>query len=260
MTNDDLVLYSLQQQLASITLNRPQARNALNAAMRQGLLVAIERALADAEVRVLLLNGAGLLFCAGGDLAELQSPDFLPQAQLEDEYKPLLLRLAQAPKPVLCALQGPAAEIGAALALACDLLLMADDASLYLPFSQLGLIPDGGVCWHLLHSLGRKRAYELIVSGAKMPAQQCLALGLVNRLVPAATLPTAAQAWSTELAQRAPQSMRYAKQALNQLLQLDLADAISYEAALQNRCLLSVDGREGLAAFVAKRQPLFQGQ
>ena len=258
--SEEILQYTVHNHVASLTLNRPQARNAFNAALRQALSAAIAHALADRQVRVLLIAANGPVFSAGGDLAELQQPGFLPQVQLEQDYKPLLLQIYQAPKPVISVIQGTAAGIGASLAMACDLSLMADNASLYLPFSQLGLIPDGGACWHLLQAAGRKRAYEAIISGARLSATQCHALGLCNRVVAPELLLSEAQAWAAQLAASAPLSLRYAKQALQQVGQLDLAGAISCEAALQNYCMRSQDSAEAFRAANEKRPPVFIGE
>lgn len=260
MNHDNILQYSVHNRVVTLTLNRPQARNAFNAALRQALSAAIERALADQQVRLLLIAANGPVFSAGGDLAELQQPGFLPQQQLEQDYKPLLLQIAHAPKPVIGVIQGTAAGIGASLAMACDLSLMADNASLYLPFSQLGLIADGGACWQLLQAAGRQRAYEAIISGARLSATQCQTLGLCNRVVASELLLSEAQAWAGQLAASAPLTLRYAKQALQRVGGMNLADAISYEAALQNYCMRSRDSAEAFRAVSEKRAPVFIGE
>lgn len=259
MSAIETVLYEVCNRVATITLNRPQVRNAFNAALRQDLAAAIDRALAEAEVRVIVLTGAGAVFSAGADIADLSQPGYLPQVQIEEEYKPILLAISQAYKPFISAINGTAAGIGSAFAMACDLTVMADDACIYQAFSNLSLIPDGGACWQLVHSVGRKRAYDLIVSGARISAQQCVEWGLANRVVAADALGGEAQAWAEELARQAPLTMRYAKQALDRVQQMSLADAITYEAGLQNYCVRSHDLQEGVQAFRAKRSPLFQG-
>ncbi|MEK6788123.1 MAG: enoyl-CoA hydratase/isomerase family protein [Pseudomonadota bacterium] len=254
------VSYAVQNRVATITLNRPEARNAFSLAMREALAVAITEALADKEVRVVVLAAAGPIFSAGADFADLTVPNYLPQPQIEQEYKPLLLSIANSPKPFISAINGAAAGIGGAFAMVCDLSIMADNACIYMAFANLALVPDGGACWQLLHAMGRRRAFEAIVSGARISAQDCLSYGLANRVVPAAELAAAAQAWAEALALQAPLAMRFAKQALSRLQQTDLADAISFEAGLQNYCVRSEDAKEGVMAFMGKRKPEFKGQ
>lgn len=254
------ILYAVRNRVATITLNRPETRNAFNALMRRELGEAVAAALADENVRVVVLTGTGPTFSAGADLMEMGTPDFLPQPQIEQEYKPVLMAIAQAHKPFISAINGVAAGVGSAFAMVCDLTVMADDASFYQAFVAIGLVPDGGATWQLAQVLGRKRAYEVMTSGARLPAAQCLDWGLANRVVPAASLGEAAQAWAEELADKAPLSLRYTKQALNQVTQLNLADAITYEAGLQNYCVRSQDAKEGVMAFMSKRKPEFQGK
>lgn len=259
MNSDQTVLYQTQGPLAVISLNRPDVLNAFNAQLRRELTKAIQRAAQDEAIRVVILTGSGRAFCTGTDLAEQRPADFIPQFQLEDEIKPALLAITQAPKPFIAAVNGVAAGGGVGYVLACDLVMMADNASLLQPFLNIGLIPDAGACWHLLHQLGAKRAYELITSAERLNAQDCVCLGLANRVVPAESLLQQAQEWALSLAQKAPLALRYAKQALQDVASLDLGDAISYEAALQNRLARSADAKEGVRAFLEKRRPDFKG-
>jgi len=260
MNSYETVLYQVEHRVATITLNRPQALNAFNAQLRRELMEAIQEAVNDNGVRVAILTGAGRHFSAGADLNEEPAADFLPQFQLEDEFKPGLMAIAQAPKPFLSAINGAAAGAGSGYALACDLVLMADNAYVYQAFGAIGLIPDAGATWQLAHHLGCKRAYELMVTGEKLSAARCVELGLANRVVPADSLLEQTRALAGQLAQKAPLALRYAKQSLRKILQMDLGDAISHEAALQNRLVRSEDAQEGIRAFLEKRQPAFQGR
>lgn len=258
MSNYATLNYTIKNRVATITLNRPAAMNAFNAQLRQELLAAVQAAARDAGVRVVVLTGAGRGFSAGADLREERPA--LVQQPLEEEYKPVLLAIAMAPKPFISAVNGAAAGIGSAFAMACDLCMMADDAYFYQAFAAIGLIPDGGATWHLVHQLGRKRAYELIVSGEKLAAQRCVELGLANRVVAADELLQEAQAWAEQLADKAPLALRYSKDALNKAMKNDLADQISYEAYLQNMCIISADAKEGVQAFLEKRKAQFRGE
>src|SRR5699024_12029597 len=138
----DVVLYEVKNRVATLTMNRPQARNAMNHVMRMALIEQLDRALNDEDVRVIVLAATAPVFCAGADLKDDMGPDFFPQEELEKEFKPSLMRIAKGGKPVIAAVNGPAAGIGAAYALACDLCVMANDASISMAFHHLGFFPD----------------------------------------------------------------------------------------------------------------------
>ena len=157
-------------------------------------------------------------------------------------------------------MRGAAAGIGSAYMLACDLVVMAEDSYLYQAFAAIGLIPDGGATWQLLRALGRKRALEIILGGERVYAPRCLELGLANRVAPPGQETDVALAWAAELAAKAPLAVQYSKQALNLAAENDLATMISQESALQSVCIDSDDAREGIAAFLDKRAPRFQGR
>jgi 2-(1,2-epoxy-1,2-dihydrophenyl)acetyl-CoA isomerase len=260
MTAVDNVICERRGQVALVTLNRPDSLNAFSAEMRRDLLRVVEEINADPAIRVAVLTGAGRAFSAGADLMEVQGDDFDVRRQLNEQYKPILMAISEAPKPWISAVNGAAAGIGGAFAMACDLTVMADNAYLYQAFAAIGLVPDGGATWHLARSIGRKRAYELIVSGDKLGAERCLELGLCNRVVPAAELGQAALDWAAELATKAPLALRYSKQAINGAMEQDVATTISAEAELQHLCLCSADAAEGAAAFIEKRTPNWQGK
>ncbi len=246
--------------VALVTLNRPDSLNAFNADLRRELGQVVQQVNEDESVRVAILTGAGRAFCAGADLMETQADDFDVRAQLNDEYKPILVAITEAPQPWISAVNGAAAGIGSAFAMVCDLTVMADNAYLYQAFTAIGLVPDGGATWHLARSVGRKRAYELIVTGEKLGAARCLDYGLCNRVVPADELLDAAHTLATELAGKAPLSLRYAKEALNHAMEEGMAATVSREAELQHLCVVSSDSTEGVMAFVEKREPQWQGK
>ncbi|MBE9539041.1 MAG: enoyl-CoA hydratase/isomerase family protein [Proteobacteria bacterium] len=245
--------------VAVVSLNRPDVLNAFNSALRRELLSAVEEINNDAGIRVAVLTGAGRSFSAGADLGETLGPDANVVDQLNNEYKPILMAITDAPQPWVSAVNGAAAGVGSAFAMCCDLSVMAEDAYIYQAFTAISLIPDGGATWHLVHTLGHKRAYEMIVSGEKVRAQKCLDLGLCNRVVAADALLSEALSWAEELAAKAPLSLRYAKQALNEAMVNSVADTISNEAKLQHICINSEDAREGVTAFMQKRAPQWKG-
>jgi 2-(1,2-epoxy-1,2-dihydrophenyl)acetyl-CoA isomerase len=186
--------------------------------------------------------------------------NFRVEDQLNGEYKPVLMEIHEATKPWISAINGACAGIGSALGMVCDLTVMADDAYIYQAFAAIGLVPDGGATWHLVRTLGRKRAYEVIATGEKIRADKCLQWGLCNRVVPAATLLQETLAWAGEIASKAPLSLRYAKQAINAAVENSVSDTISREAKLQHICMSSADAQEGIIAFMQKRPPVWQGR
>ncbi|OUS31850.1 enoyl-CoA hydratase [Gammaproteobacteria bacterium 45_16_T64] len=260
MSNLDTVNYSVVNQVATISLNRPKAMNAFNQQMRSDLLIAIERANDDADVRVVVIASEGRGFSAGADLTEnYRTHHENIESQIMVEYKPFLMAIYESPKLFISSVQGAAAGIGSSLAMVCDLGIMSEDAYIYQAFAAIGLVPDGGANWHLLNRLGHKRALEMIVSSEKMPAATCLEFGLVNRVVETDELTTQTQQWAESLVRGAPLSQRYSKEILQQAAQMSLSETIDLEAKRQNITITSKDAKEGAMAFFQKRKPTFVG-
>ena len=262
MSDYETVLVERRGPVGIVTLNRPESLNAFNAVQREDVKWAIREVNSDNDVRVGVLTGAGRSFSAGADLNDMPSNPgrYRVEDDLEGGYKAGLMAIAEAPQPWISAVNGAAAGIGSAYAMACDLTVMAEDAYMYQAFAAIGLVPDGGATWHLARTLGRKRAYELMVSGEKLAAEKCLALGLCNRVVPADSLLDEAQQWALQLAEKAPLALRYAKQSLNEAMENDLPATIAGEARLQHLCINSDDFREGVSAFLDKRSPAWKGR
>ena len=259
MTDLETVDYSAKNHVATIALNRAEVRNAFNAALRRDLLLAVARANDDSDVRVVIVTGNGKGFSAGADLSE-GPPDPSIEEQINTEYKPILMAISQSTKPYISAINGAAVGIGGALAMACDLSVMAQDGFLMQAFGAIGMVPDGGVSWQLVNALGRKRAYEIILSGERLPAQRCLEWGLVNRVVPSDQLLDEATSWAEGLAEKAPLAMRYSKEALFFAQNHDIDATISYEAKLQSITYKSEDMIEGVTALYEKRKAVFKGR
>tara|TARA_R110002072_G_scaffold297433_1_gene470239 strand:+ start:5870 stop:6697 length:828 start_codon:yes stop_codon:yes gene_type:complete len=262
MSNYETVLIAHHGAVAVVSLNRPDKLNSFDGALRRELLLAVREVNGDDTVRVVILTGEGRVFSAGADLSEApqDGANFRVEDQLNGEFKPSLMEIHAAPKPWISAINGACAGIGSAYGMVCDLTVMADDAFIYQAFAAIGLVPDGGATWHLARTLGRKRAYEIIATGEKLKAQKCLEWGLCNRVVPAEKLLESTLEWAQELAAKAPLSLRYAKQALNEALEMSVGETISAEARLQHECITSEDAAEGAAAFLQKRPPVWQGR
>jgi len=261
MSKYQAVLVERHGETAVVSLNRPDSLNAFDAHQRRDLRLAVREVNDDPAVRVAVLTGSGRAFCAGADLAESaeNAENFRVEDQLNGEYKPIMLEMNNAPMPWIAAVNGAAAGIGSALAMNCDLVVMAEDAYIYQAFAAIGLVPDGGATWHLVRTLGRQRAYEVIVSGEKIRAQKCLDWGLCNRVVPPSELMEQTLAWAGELATKSPLALRYAKHALNGAMERSVGESISYEASLQHICINSEDAKEGVASFLEKRAPRWKG-
>ena len=262
MSDYETVLIERHGPVAVVTMNRPDSLNTFNAALRRELLWAVREINGDDSVRVAVLTGAGRCFGAGADLTEEQdtSGKFRVEDQLNGEFKPVLMEISEGPKPWISAVKGACAGVSSSFAMACDLTVMAEDAYIYQAFAAIGLIPDGGASWHLVRTLGRKRAYEIIVTGEKVSAQKCLDWGLCNRVVAVDELLPATLAWAEELAGKAPLSLRYAKQALNGAIEQNVGDTITGEAKLQHLCISSEDAKEGFSSFLEKRAPVWKGR
>lgn len=257
------VSYRTDEQVAIITLNRPQARNALTAQMRAELYAAIREANNDSNIRVVLLTGAGKGFCAGADLVEAypdSDKDGFITHQLRTEYHPIIQAITESPKPFMSAINGAAAGIGAAIAMACDLMVMAEDAFLYSAFGAISLIPDGGTHWFLSRNLGNKKAFEMIAFSQRLSAEQCVHYGIANSVVDAQHLQEEALGWARSLTDLAPLTLQYSKQLLREASTATLAQTMEREAQIQNIHYRSEDFKEGAQAFLEKRAAKFQGR
>jgi len=259
MDNKPATRVEIRGAVGLITLDRPETRNALGRDVSTGLHHALLDLAADTNVRVIVLTGAGGAFSAGADLKEGLPEFHRVEDMINSRYRPSLELITGMDKPVIAAVAGPAAGIGMSFALACDLVVMAENAFLLAPFSTIGLIPDGGATWFLARRLGYHRAYQLCIEAERIPASVCLETGLVNRVVPDGELLAEAVSWAESLAQRAPLALAGTKQAMRQAMQLSLGETIGLEARIQNSRARSDDCREGVAAFLARRKPEFKG-
>jgi 2-(1,2-epoxy-1,2-dihydrophenyl)acetyl-CoA isomerase len=249
--------------VALLTLNRPEALNAFDAALRMQLAAALQRVAADAEVRAVVLTGAGRAFSAGADLKAMgagKADGDEVRRQLDDEYGPGIRTIMDMGKPVIAAVEGLVAGIGCAFVLASDLVVMADDAYFTLPFHNIALVPDGGINWLLERQIGARRAFEFAVDCTRIPAARCHELGLANRVVAKATAVEIALQWAAKLAQRAPLALMHSKRLLREAGSVDFTRSYQSEVAAQSQCIDSHDFREGVGAFLEKREPRFTGR
>ena len=250
------VLYTVTNQVATVTLNKPARRNALDPESLRLMKEAFIQAGEDDNVRVVVLNGNGDGFCSGADLTATASEMSTSQL-IEEHYKPSFMALAELEKPVIGSINGAAAGGGCALALLCDLLVMAEDAYLLLAFSNIGLVPDCGANWLLPRAVGYQRAYQIAIEGDRLDAPDCLALGIANKVVAAERLIAETKDWACLLATRAPISMGLTKKLMRDSFSQSYAETFSSEGRLQEECVASADFAEGVSAFFEKRPAVF---
>jgi 2-(1,2-epoxy-1,2-dihydrophenyl)acetyl-CoA isomerase len=256
-----LVEVDAEAGVATITLNRPDALNALTVPMKQALLAAFRQVARDRSVRAVILTGAGRAFCAGQDLRERLQPDAAPLGiEVRERYNPIIRAMRGLPKPIVGAINGVAAGAGASLAMACDLRIAADTATFALAFCRVGLVPDSGATWLLPRLVGPARAAELALLGDSVPAADAARLGLFGRVVAADQLAAESRSIAARLAAGAPRAMALTKRALNAAWEHGLDAALDYEAHLQDLAGRTKDHAEGLAAFLEKRPPRFTGE
>ncbi|MGI9229086.1 MAG: enoyl-CoA hydratase/isomerase family protein [Gammaproteobacteria bacterium] len=255
----DTILYETSGAVATILLNRPEAVNGFTGEMRQALIEATREARDDAAIRAVVLSGSGRGFSAGADLKAGFKSGADVRRVLNEEYGPSLHNIVQMEKPVIAAINGFAAGIGMSYALACDLAVMGEKAFLLCPFSNIGLVPDGGSTWLLSNGLGYRRAYEMAIENDRLPASAALAAGLVNKVVADDEVLQTAHEWATKLSAKAPLALGRTKKLMRQAPMINYLDAIAAEAELQGLCIDSNDSKEGIAAFLEKRQAEFKG-
>ncbi|QKV92721.1 enoyl-CoA hydratase/isomerase family protein [Streptomyces sp. NA02950] len=271
----DTVLYELTDGLATITLNRPDAMNALNLDIKVALRDALLQAAEDPAVRAVLLTGSGRAFCVGQDLKEhigLLAADREAHARGEGaaegstmttvalHYNPIVTTIAGMPKPVVAAVNGVAAGAGAGFAMAADYRIVADSATFNTSFVAVALTGDSGISWTLQRLIGHGRAAELLLFPRNVSAQEALELGIANRVVPAAELAAEAAAVARTLAQGPTAAYAAMKESLAYAAGHTLTDALAKEDELQRRLGASDDHLAAVDAFVKKEKPRFTGR
>ena len=252
---------SIADAVATITLNRPDKLNAFTGTMREELLDALRACEDDADVRVVILTGAGRAFCAGGDVEYMsglqKSGDVDSFRKLLDAGRDVILQIATMSKPVIAAINGVAAGAGCNLALACDYRIAAENAKLSESFVKIGLHPDWGGTWLLPRLVGRSRALEILMTGRMVDANEALAIGMIDRI--AADVLADANTFARTLAAAPPIALSGIKRALLASDANDLRAQIDLESEHQLACFRSKDAAEGMAAFFEKRSATFRG-
>ena len=260
----ETVIWDVEDGVGRITLNRPDTLNAWNEQFGLDLRQVVTQDAQDDSVRALLITGAGRAFSSGADLkasAADVADDGMPDVRkrLKELYHPILLGLRELPKPVVAAVNGPAVGIGASLALACDLIVASSSAYFNLAFVNIGLMPDGGSTAFVPAAVGKARAFQMALLGERIPAQQALDWGLINNVVEPESLPKESLELAQRLASGPTRSYAGSKRALNQMVYGDLKAQLELEADIQHELFRTNDVREGVTAFVEKRDAAFTG-
>jgi 2-(1,2-epoxy-1,2-dihydrophenyl)acetyl-CoA isomerase len=262
----ETITVSTAGSVCTITLNRPDSLNSFNDQLTTELARAIGQLRDDAGIRCVVITGAGRAFSSGQDLGDLKkkytNPDHVPHLaeDLRRRYNPVIFGLQSMKKPVIAAVNGVAAGAGLSLALACDLRIASEKASFIEVFVNVGLVPDSGSTFFLPRLVGLGKALEMCFTGDKVSAEQALALGLVNRVVPAEQLLPATNELAVRLASLPTQAIGLMKRLLYQSTHSNLEAMLEAEALAQETAGLSADHREGVLAFFEKRPPRFQGK
>lgn len=245
--------------IATLTLNRPDKRNAMSDAMRTEFIDALERVTADKAIRALVLTGAGKGFCAGGDIAGMEKRMNAPAGEVgfngwhrQQRVHHTQMLLHTLPKPVIAAVNGAASGLGADTALACDFIIASEWASFTWSYIHRGIIPDGGGMYFLPRRVGLSTAKELIFTGRKVEVDEALSLGIVDRKAPADQLLANAQAWARELSQGSATALALSKTILNQTFELPAQQVFAQGSQAQGICYTSTEHRESVMAFLNK--------
>jgi 2-(1,2-epoxy-1,2-dihydrophenyl)acetyl-CoA isomerase len=252
---------SIENGKATITLSRPEVYNAFNEQMKKELQQALKELEKNKDVRVIVITGAGKAFCSGQDLKEVMAnPGRSFADSLHNGYNPIIRMLRNMPKPVICRLNGVAAGAGCSLALACDMIIASEEASMTEIFINIGLVLDSGSSYFLPRVIGSARAFELATTGKKISAKEAYWFGIVNKVVPPDQLDAAVDEATDYYANAPTKAIGLMKKMLNKSFHSDLDTMLDYEAYCQEIAGASADNKEGVTAFVEKRKPKFRGE
>lgn len=256
-----LIKFDVEGGIGRITLNRPDVLNSFNKQMALELHNALDDCRDFTHIRAVYITGEGRAFCAGQDLAEAMDPNGPAMRSIvEDHYNPIIKRIREIEKPVVCAVNGVAAGAGANIALACDIVLAAPSASFIQAFSKIGLIPDSGGTFILPRLVGLQRATAMMMLGDKIKADQALQFGMIYKVCEEGKLEEEAMAITRTLASMPTKGLGLTKRALNRSMFNDLDTQLALEGELQAEAGTTYDFKEGVNAFIEKRQPVFKGE
>ena len=246
-----------ENRIGIITLNRPKVLNAFNEQLVWDLQGATHNLREDNSIRVVVITGAGKGFTAGADLTESTSTWTSTKDSLNRGFLPIFKNIIEMPKPVIGSINGPAAGIGAAIAMACDLRIMSEDAYILSVFSNIAIVPDGGLSWLLTRYMGYTKAFEYAIEAKKITADECINFGIANKKVLLNDLESETIAWAERLAKRSPQSLSNTKKIMRNTLEKTYLETYEEEAEIQNEIFGNEQNREAIKAFFEKREPNF---
>lgn len=251
----------IENKIAFIKLNRPEVFNSFNREMALSLQDKLINCANDSNVRAIVLTGSGKAFCAGQDLKEVTEPELNPGFRkiLEEHYNPIIKKIRTIEKPIIAAVNGVAAGAGANIALACDVVVAVESASFIQAFSKIGLIPDSGGTFFLPRLIGFQKASALMMLGDKVSAVEALNMGMIYKIFPTGLFEEEVKNLAETLANMPTKALGFTKRLLNQSMTNDLVTQLDLESDLQIESSSSNDYKEGVAAFVEKRKPEFNG-
>ena len=255
------IIFSIEDSVARITLNRPDKLNAFNREMAMEMQSCLDESATLKEVRVVLITGSGKGFCAGQDLAEITDPSGPTMSQiLSEHYNPIIRKIRAMAKPVIAGVNGVAAGAGANIALCCDIVLARQSSSFVQAFSKIGLIPDSGGTFFLPRLIGWQKASALMMTGDKVSATEAEKMGMVYQVIPDDLFDEKIQQFSLQMAAMPTHALALTKHALNYSLANSYEQQLDLEDKLQQEAALTYDYREGVEAFMQKRKPEFRGE
>jgi enoyl-CoA hydratase len=255
----DTITAAKEDRLGVLTLNRPDALNALNSKMVVEIISALSGFESDDDVRCVIITGGERTFCAGADIREMSALSTVDMIRT-NHFFPLWRAVGTCPKPIVAALSGYVLGGGLELAMACDILIASESAKLGQPEINIGVIPGGGGTQRLTRAVGRYKAMEMILTGTTITAEEARQYGLVNRVVSREKFLEEAKAIGREIASKSPTALRMAKQAVNKAYELGLTEGIDFERQLFHQLFSTEDKDEGMRAFLEKRKPEFKGR